>query len=612
MATSDPLKPTPAATEILRGPQDLGFEADFADLAARFAAKSGGGLSAELSAELALEIVLNEIVEQACQITGATGSAIVLDRDGELICRASSGSTAPELGSRIEKSTGLACECLSIHKTLWCDDTFTDPRANSEPLKQSGVRSVVMMPLLRDEGLVGIFELFSSEPYAFGVRDERTLEILAERTITNLDHASQSESQAEPVGAAGDLQEEDLQKIGMQDVNLQNIVFQSLSSSPNGASRGNAEELPAATFPPRDMLSPNPSLPNLTTPNPNRANYDFLSSQKSDAKASREDAKESDSAFPDFDPAEISPEKIHALLENAGVIAPQTRPAVTDPILEKESGPAAFATPFAPAAAKSPSVAAETAPPKQVDYVSWALGFAVVSVAVLLGLVLGQHFVLSHSHVPVRAASATQRAVATETRSTSQTQTSADAKPAREKSETTAKNSRLARSSTTAASHEPFANSDETVPPGGLLVFQNGKEVFRLPPGQTEPAQTAQAQSNESAQQAVQPASDREADSAPKSVVDVPEATAQRELLRRVEPEYPEAARDQNIQGPVVLEVHIGTDGSVENVDVVSGPQPLAQASTDAVKQWKFKPRVVNGRPVEMQTRVTFDFKLPQ
>lgn len=236
MAAPDPLKPTPSATEILRGTQELGFEADFADLAARFAAKSGGGLSAELSAELALEIVLNEIVEQACQITGATGAAIVIDRDGELVCRASSGSTAPELGSRIDKSAGLSAESLRTRKTLWCDDTFTDSRAEADPLKQLGIRSVVIMPLLRGDVLVGIFELFSTQAYAFGVRDERTLEMLADRTLTNLDHASQPfDAQAEPIGAADNLQQEHLQKIGLQDVTVPNVGLHSLDAVANNA-----------------------------------------------------------------------------------------------------------------------------------------------------------------------------------------------------------------------------------------------------------------------------------------------------------------------------------------------------------------------------------------
>src|SRR5439155_1585101 len=60
-------------------------ETDLADLTARFAASGGPGLSSELSMELALEIVLHEIVEQTCLATGATGAAIVLERDGRTL-----------------------------------------------------------------------------------------------------------------------------------------------------------------------------------------------------------------------------------------------------------------------------------------------------------------------------------------------------------------------------------------------------------------------------------------------------------------------------------------------------------------------------------------------
>ncbi len=87
----------PSATESAGLPRNIaGFESDLAELAAKFAAHGGDSFPADLSAELALEIVLNEIVEQACLATGATGAAVVLERDGEMVCRASSGPTAPE------------------------------------------------------------------------------------------------------------------------------------------------------------------------------------------------------------------------------------------------------------------------------------------------------------------------------------------------------------------------------------------------------------------------------------------------------------------------------------------------------------------------------------
>jgi protein TonB len=86
---------------------------------------------------------------------------------------------------------------------------------------------------------------------------------------------------------------------------------------------------------------------------------------------------------------------------------------------------------------------------------------------------------------------------------------------------------------------------------------------------------------------------------------------AEGSLLQRVEPEYPEEARQQRIQGAVVLEVRIGRDGAIEEVKLVSGQPLLAKAAIAAVKQWRFKPRLENGQPVGMQTRVTLNFRIP-
>ena len=88
---------------------------------------------------------------------------------------------------------------------------------------------------------------------------------------------------------------------------------------------------------------------------------------------------------------------------------------------------------------------------------------------------------------------------------------------------------------------------------------------------------------------------------------DLPEGN----LLYRVEPDYPEEARRQGVQGLVVLDLHISKDGLVQGVDVVSGQPLLAQAATAAVKQWRFRTRYVNGDEIEMQARITLRFNLP-
>ena len=88
-------------------------------------------------------------------------------------------------------------------------------------------------------------------------------------------------------------------------------------------------------------------------------------------------------------------------------------------------------------------------------------------------------------------------------------------------------------------------------------------------------------------------------------------AEAESSVIRRVEPEYPGSARQAGIQGSVVLEVRVGLEGTVENVQLVSGPTELAPAAMDAVKQWRFKPHIVDGRPMAMQTTVRLTFRLP-
>jgi periplasmic protein TonB len=87
---------------------------------------------------------------------------------------------------------------------------------------------------------------------------------------------------------------------------------------------------------------------------------------------------------------------------------------------------------------------------------------------------------------------------------------------------------------------------------------------------------------------------------------------AEDSLQQRIEPEYPEAARQQSVQGTVVLNLQIGADGSVEDVHAQSGPPLLAQAAIDAVKQWKFQPHMVDGHAVRTRTTTTLNFILPK
>jgi len=81
-------------------------------------------------------------------------------------------------------------------------------------------------------------------------------------------------------------------------------------------------------------------------------------------------------------------------------------------------------------------------------------------------------------------------------------------------------------------------------------------------------------------------------------------------LLKKVTPDYPETARQAQIQGTVVLDATIGKKGDVESLQIVSGHPMLAPPAIEAAKQWKYQPYLLNGEPVEVETQLQVSFPL--
>jgi periplasmic protein TonB len=81
-------------------------------------------------------------------------------------------------------------------------------------------------------------------------------------------------------------------------------------------------------------------------------------------------------------------------------------------------------------------------------------------------------------------------------------------------------------------------------------------------------------------------------------------------LIRRVQPVYPPLARSARIQGPVSLAALISKAGSMEKVHALSGHPMLVPAAIEAVRQWQYRPYILNGEPVEVETQITVNFLL--
>lgn len=365
------------------------------------------------SAEIALDLTLDGIAEQARVATNASAVAITVKAEEKMAHRAYAGTNAAQLCN----------ECIRTREVRRCDDTETDSCVESIACRRLGIRSFVIFPLLRDGILVGLFEIFSSRPSAFGEQKIEKLRDFSHQVLVQIDCA---------------------------------IEFSSL--------------YPPEKHPTDGVDAPAPLALRVEPPDETTTRF----------------------------------QRWKVLMPFMAILG--------------------------------------TAP------------------AVLLGWMLGRSASRDAVHKQERPAGI-----------------SAKPNPALQ---------RLGERKDAEPIHTP-ATRDPAASSGGLVVYENGKIVFRLKP--------SQAQTERSAQDFV-------LDSAMK---------ARTQLVYTVNPEYPQAARQQHIQGPVVLEAKVGAAGQVEDIAILSGNSMLAPAASHAVLKWRFRPVVQNSRGVPFQIRIKVRFVLP-
>jgi hypothetical protein len=161
----------------------------------RFPGEDGGHSLAEM-AQRDLDAALQLLADRAQYITGASGAAIAIRRDGrnDMLCRASTGTNAPELGALLSTEFGLSGESVRTRQALRCDDAERDKRVNREVCREMGIASVVVMPVVNDDEVLGVFELFSGKANAFGARDISAVQRLSEMVETAVRLAQAAEN----------------------------------------------------------------------------------------------------------------------------------------------------------------------------------------------------------------------------------------------------------------------------------------------------------------------------------------------------------------------------------------------------------------------------------
>jgi TonB family protein len=676
--------------ELRAWPAPTNFQTDLPDLAARFVARGG---APEFAAQLALEIILNEIVEQGCLATGASGVAIALEKNNELECRATTGLTAPELGAPLDTGQGLSGECIRTREVQICNDTETDSRVDARASRELGVRSVIVLPLVRGTELLGVLEAFSTKRGAFGERDQRTLVALTRRVLQNIEHASRwSAAAREKIAAKAvqvDASEIDRAKVeeGKTEAPRIEEAREATGIEKVAAEEATAEQAAANEVKTSESLKAN-ALENVASDlaaNGVTANDEgeqqthfHFSPDALKGRIAQEtvaagtapnavgrDETESERKISDLPQAEGAESKQDESYQGKSQVTSQVRsnevrsnqvrsnqvrsnqvrssevrsyqPASygVDPEQVKSRVDEAYAGESADvghghagsAEVLMSEINSRVPPSRVISLLTAVMGGVICLTAVGLTLRVAQRFgwidVGSHARAGVLTADAANSA-ASQPGSASVAGNSNLSSGASGQVPVKTASANTASSSRSNAGSGSSTTNGKALPPGSLMVSDNGKEVFRMTPIFSDNQSGNQANTPPSAQQDTQAgASGASANTgveqaaaiepekvASEPVVHLSSSAAEEGLLVRVEPEYPEAARQQKIQGAVVLDVRVHRDGTVQQVTLVSGDSVLANSAIAAVNQWQFKPHSVNGQTVATQTRVTLNFRL--
>ncbi len=140
--------------------------------------------------EIDLEPGISIIAEKAQALTGATGAAIALRRGNEIVCRARTGRTAPDIGVRLQTDSGLSAECVRTGEVLLCNDAESNSRVDSASCRRMGVRSILVAPLRHFRRTLGVFEVLSSTPNAFDNNDVATMQFLSGMMVATISRLS--------------------------------------------------------------------------------------------------------------------------------------------------------------------------------------------------------------------------------------------------------------------------------------------------------------------------------------------------------------------------------------------------------------------------------------
>jgi TonB family protein len=489
------------------------------------------------------------IAQRAQAFTNASGTAIALSEGNadEIICRARSGASAPDVGTslRVEGSfTGL---CIQSGKELRCDDAETDTRVDTGAIRALGIRSMVVTPIKEDSRVVGVLAVFAPTAHAFTITHVAVLKTMADQISLLL----QKERKAKEEG----VQPEPQRPVAAVTIPKPVASAPAPVQPPPVVIKPAAAPSARASFPVVSRVEPikaSPVAEEIAVPAlPKRedkraeSKHELRPSLSSFEAASSEEKKSPKNliilgvvAVAIAGASYYAYHTMHQTTPPAAVQRPPEAPSTAVPAAPSTAGSTTQPT-TQPAANPVNTAAAPSAPakPAPVDTSAADRRNAEKNVA-------------KNTPPPAPVERATPAAV-TMSAGTSKISSTDNNAPAAEAA--------------------PVLNVGSSNVPSSLTTLTK-------PVPASTPSMVSQSE--------FEPI----------------------QILKRVAPVYPAIARARRLSGNVTVQFTVGKDGKVGNLQFINGLPVFKDAAFDAIKQWQFKPAKLNGQPTEQTEQVQISF----
>jgi TonB family protein len=490
------------------------------------------------------------VAQRAQAFTNASGVAIALSEGNadEIVCRARSGASAPEVGAALRVNGTFTGLCIQTGKELRCDDCETDTRVDTAAIRALGIRSMVVTPVREENRVVGVLAAFAPTPHAF--------------TIT---HVAVLKTMADQISAL--LQKERRAREENPQVEAPRTPIPAITAKPVVVPAPTQPQTPAQAAPPAVVIKPSSSGPRGAAAAP--AKVEPIKSAPLEvvplAMPPKKEEKRVDAApranFGTFDSMAADEKKPGNRFMMIGVVAVLVIAAASTFAFLKMQKPKTTAPQQTQEASNVPP--AGLPPSGNAQPVSSASSTTSSAAAP------------STIAIPTAAKSVAEKPSAKTEKNSSAAEKPVAEKPASVASFGSTGGSRIAKQNIVQAAPDvapsftaDAANSSAPLSSLARPVTSSTPSAAAIEQSQLEPIQ----------------------------------------VLKTGPLVYPAIARARNITGPAIVQVTVGKDGKPYNPQYVSGQPVFKEAALQAVMGYQFKPAKLNGQPIEQSTRIRLNF----